>query len=102
MTQYTPALSPEPRPREIAERVNQLIKGKFNSHGRVTLALSVATTTLTDINIGLDSKIVFSFETANAQTEGFPWYSIAAKGAATLNHQNNATADRTFGYVVVG
>jgi len=100
--QYTPALSPEPRPREISERVNALIRGKFNSHGSVTLALSVATTTLTDPNIGLDSTILLSFETANAQTEGLPWYSITAAGSATLNHQNNATAGRTFGYVIVG
>lgn len=100
--QYTPALSPEPRRREIAERVNALLRGKLNSHGSVTLTLSSATTTLTDPNIGLDSTILFSFKTANAQTEGLPWYSITGAGSATLNHQNNATTGRTFGYLIVG
>lgn len=100
---YTPALSPEPRPREIAERVNAALRGKLNSTGSVTLTASSATTTLTDINIGHDSVVLLSPKTANAKAEGTPWVSpITSIGSATLNHLNNAQTDRDYDYLIVG
>lgn len=100
---YTPALPPEPRPREIAERMNAVLRGKINSTGAITLTANQATTTLTDLNIGQDSLVLMSPVTANAQAEGHPWISpIASVGSATLNHANNAQTDRTYNYLVIG
>ena len=54
-------------PREVAEVVNNLVEGKINSTGTVTLAASGATTTLLeDIRIGPDSVILFEPITLSA------------------------------------
>ena len=54
-------------PREVAEVVNNLVEGKINSTGTVTLEASGATTTLLeDIRIGPDSVILFEPITLSA------------------------------------
>lgn len=103
MTSYTPALNPAgAQPREVSERVNRILSGKINSHGLIALTAASATTTLTNLNIGLDSKIFFAPLSANAKAEGTPWQAITAAGSATLNHANNAQTDRTYAYLVIG
>lgn len=100
---YVPPLNPAgAKPREISDAVNAILGGKINAIGTVTLTPSSATTTLTDLNIGLDSGILFSPMTENARTEGSPSFSISARGSATLGHNNNAQADRQFFYVILG
>ena len=89
----------------LARALNELRNGKVDSRGSFTLTVSVASSTLTDANIGPDSYIGFMPTTANAAAElgnGTLYVSARAKGSATITHANNAQADRTFGYVVLG
>ena len=103
MRPRTPVLPPAGgNPREVAVRLNAVISGKINSLGTVTLNASSASTVLEDLNIGLESVLLFSPMSANAQLEGSPWFQITQRGQATLNHANSAQTDRTFGYVVLG
>lgn len=73
--------------------------------GTVTLAANLATTTLSNINIGPDSRIFFFPTTANAAAElgaGTMYVSAKANESATITHANNAQADRTFDYAIFG
>jgi hypothetical protein len=91
-------------PREISEVVNNLVEGKSNNTGTITLAVaSATTTTLTDERIGYDSVIVFMPRTSNAASAMTNLYvSARTKGSATLTHSANTSADKTYGYIVVG
>lgn len=85
--------------------VRNLVNGKVNSLGTVTLDASSATTTLSDPRIGPDSWIGFMPTTANAAAElgaGTLYVSSRGDGTATLAHANNAQSDRTYRYVVLG
>lgn len=91
-------------PREISEVVNNLVEGKSNNTGTITLAVaSATTTTLNDERIGYDSVIVFMPTTANAASAMTNLYvSAKTQGSATLTHSANTAADKTYGYIVVG
>ena len=91
-------------PRETSEVVNNLVEGKSNNTGTVTLAVaSATTTTLYDERIGYDSVIVFMPTTTNAASAMTNLYvSAKTQGSATLTHSANTAADKTYGYIVVG
>jgi hypothetical protein len=91
--------------RMLALAVLGLRNGKVDSRDSITLTISVASTTLTDPNIGPQSFIGFMPTTANAAAEignGTMYVSSRTQGSATITHANNAQADRTFAYVVLG
>jgi len=91
--------------RVVAEVVNNLMDGKDNATGDVTLTANQATTTLADLRIGADSAILFMPTTANAAAEignGTLYVSSRGKQTATITHANNAQADRTFRYAIRG
>ncbi len=91
---------PEHR-RKLAQGINELMDGKHNATGSVTLTAASATTTLTDRRIGTDSVITFMATTANAAAGITALYVTArGDGTATLNHANNAQADRTYAYSI--
>ena len=88
---------------KIAIAVNELMDGKANGFGEVTLTAASTTTTLTDRRIGADSFIVFRPRTANAAAAmDTLWVSARTKGSATLTHDSTADTDRTFEYEVRG
>ena len=87
-------------PREISNVVNNILNGKINSTGNITLTNSSATTTLYDARIGDDSVILFMPTTSDASTENIH-VTGRQKGQATLNHAN-ATTTRSFEYVIFG
>lgn len=91
--------------RLLAQRINQILLGKINAGDTVTLTANQATTTINDRRIGPDSYINFMPTTANAAAEvGAGGFYVSARGqyTATLTHANNAQADRTFRYIVLG
>lgn len=87
--------------RELAEAVNRILQGNLNAVDTVTLTTSSATTTLLDSRIGPDSFIGFMPTTANAAAESL-YVSSRGDQTATITHANNAQADRTFAYLVIG
>ena len=89
--------------RLIASAVNNMLQGKLLCTGTKTLTANAATTTLTDSRIGANSFISFMPTTANAAAAlGGLYVSARADGSATLTHANNAQADKTFTYLVIG
>ena len=91
--------------REVAFVVNNLLEGKINSTGTVTLTASTTSTVVSDRRVGANSLIFFMPQTANASSEmasGGMYVSSRGKHTFTITHPNNANADKTFGYVVLG
>lgn len=91
--------------RMVSSIVNDIMDGKINATGDLTLAASSATTTLTDRRIGPGSYIGLMPTTANASAEqgaGTIYVSSRGKQTATVTHANNAQTDRTYRYVVLG
>lgn len=83
--------------------INELLKGRANNVGEVTLTANDTTTTTTDTRIKSQMKIFLSPTTANAAAALTNVYvSAVADGSFTLTHSNTATVDRTFDYVVHG
>ena len=90
-------------PREVALVVRNLVDGKINSTGNLTLTAAATTTTISDQRAGGDSVIILMPTTSNAAAAISTTYvSARAKQSFTLTHLNNAQTDRTFGYVILG
>ncbi len=95
--------------RRIARVVNQTMQGKTNNTGSVTLTANSATTVVTEApnRVGEETFISFMPTTANAATEfGAGTIYVSTRSVAnntfTITHANNAQADRTFYYVLIG
>ncbi len=87
--------------RKLAETINNIMVGRLNNGGTVTLTANATTTTLADKRIGANSIITFSPTTANAATATANLYvSATGKQTATLTHANTADADKTFNYAI--
>ena len=89
--------------RLLANGVNSLRDGKINATGEFTLDTSTTTTAVTDNRVGGDSTIVLMPTTANAAGALATLYiGTVDKQTFTVTHANNAQADRTFKYAVLG
>jgi hypothetical protein len=60
-------------PREISEVVNNLMEGKSNNTGTITLATGTTTTTLYDERIGFESVILLAPTSASASSMPLPY-----------------------------
>lgn len=90
-------------PMQIATTVNEMLKGRGNNVGEVTLDANTTTTTISDIRVKQTMTVVLIPRTANAAAALTNVYiSAVADGSITLTHSNTATVDRTFDYVLHG
>jgi hypothetical protein len=88
---------------QIATTVNEVLKGRGNNVGEITLTASSTTTTISDIRIKQTMTAVLIPRTANAAAAMTNVYiSAVADGSITLTHTSTATVDRTFDYVLHG
>lgn len=91
--------------RKIAFAVNQMLQGRSNAVGSVTLTANAGTTTVTAANCGSGSTVLLFPETTSAATEfgaGTLKVGTVSNGSFIVTHVNSATADRTFRWVALG
>ena len=90
--------------RIIEQRIRELIEGRSNANGSVTLAANTSTTTVSKATINANAAVLLFPKTANAAAALATTYAsvTAGGGSFTITHANNAQTDRTFFYVVVG
>ncbi len=92
--------------REVHQRIRELIEGRSNAIGTVTLTANVGTTTVTKRTINANAAVFLFPVTASAATEfaaGTLRAAVATGGGSfVITHVNSATADRTFSYLVIG
>lgn len=89
----------------IAEWSIQVMQGKLNNTGSVTLTAGVTSTSVADARVGINSFIGFMPKTANACSEtgaGTMFVSTVGAEFFVITHANSASVDRTFGYCVLG
>lgn len=80
-------------------------KGHIQNTGTLTLRTGTAATVVSDLRIGSNSWVGFMPRTANAAAElgaGTLYVSSQSKQAFTIAHANNAQADRTYLYAILG
>ena len=89
----------------IVTAIRDLYMGRSNAMGEFTLTANAATTVVTAVNCGDQSVINLTPRTANAAAALATTYITAANtrpGQFTVNHANNAQADKTFAYSIQG
>lgn len=90
-------------PRQVAEIVNNLVEGKMNCTGSITLNSTGTTTTLNNERIGYDSVIILMPRNANAAGETDHTYvSSKAVGSCVITHRNHGHSDCNWDYVIIG
>jgi hypothetical protein len=88
---------------KIVMAVRQLMEGRSNAIGQLTLTATTTTTTVAAPNCGPNSEVFLSPRTANAAGALATTYvSAVAAGSFTLTHANAASTDRTFGFETRG
>ena len=90
--------------RQISDAVNNIIDGKINATGSVTLTDNSATSVVTDQRVSADSVILFMPTNSGGATElasGSMYVSSRGKQTFTITNTNSATS-RTFDYIVIG
>lgn len=89
--------------RNMALAINELIDGKSNATGSITLNANATSTVVTDRRVGIDSIIPLMPTTANAAAAVATTYiSSRGKQTFTVTHANNAQTDKIFKYIAIG
>ncbi len=84
----------------MATTINELLKGRANNAGTLTLADGTTTTTVLDNQFQSDMVPLLIPTTANAAAALATTYLTARdNGSFELTHDNDASTDRTFLYV---
>ena len=88
---------------KIVRVLQNAMRGKLNNTVDVTLTINSATSTFANPLIGPNSVLSFMPTTANAATGLTALYVTGrGNGTCTLNHANNAQADRTYAVSILG
>lgn len=83
--------------------IRQLMEGRSNAVGTVTLTANAGSTAVTATTCGPNSAVFPFPSTANAAAIVATTYvSAVAAGTFTVTHTNNANADKTFYWVCLG
>lgn len=103
-------LSPdEKNPWNIVQAILQLMMGRSNAVGVVTLRANQTTTVVTKatdpaaVNVSAGAQVLLSPRTANAAAAlATTFVSSIGQGTFTLTHSSNAQTDKTFGFAALG
>ncbi len=98
-----PPLGATDRARDTA--INQLIQGRSNATGTVSLAPDQTLTTVSKATISADARVFLFPRTQNAAIElaaGTLYVSAVENGRFTVAHASDPQGDRTFAYLVIG
>lgn len=90
--------------REVHQAIRDLIEGRSNGTGTVTLMPSTTSTVVSKPTINGNSRVFLEPMTANAAAARATTYTaiVAGGGSFVITHANAATSDRTFAYLVIG
>lgn len=99
-------LSPsETEPGRFNQAIRQMMQGRDNAGGTVTLTPNAASTTVSAPNCATGCGVFTEPTTASAATEkgnGTMYVSAVVNGSFTITHANSAVADRSFFWTARG
>lgn len=88
---------------EVVSAVLQMLQGRGNFIGRVTLTPGATTTVVSFQNCSKDCEVFLSPRTATAAAAvGTTYISSIIQGGFTITHANAGTTDRDFAFECVG
>lgn len=95
---------PDETVRRLIIAVNEILNGRDNACGELTLTDGVTSTVVTDYNCTADSCVVLTPKTATAATAigNGAVYVTPGDRSFTVTHDNTADTDRTFMYALRG
>jgi len=93
---------PEEHTRKVALAVREILAGKTNNVGIVTLSANETTTVFEAERISFNSAIFLSPRSASAAGATNSIWFEAGNGSVTIHHDSSTATDRTFGLVFVG
>lgn len=89
----------------IVSAIIQLVQGRQNSVGDVTLTPSVTSTTVSFQNCSTGCRVFLFPQTANAAAALATTYILATnilQGSFVITHANNAQIDKSFSFLCIG
>lgn len=92
-------------PARIVQAIIELVSGRQNSVGDVTLRANNTTTIVAFPNCSTGARVFLFPKTANAAAAVATTYILAAniiRGQFTVTHANNSQADKNFSFLVIG
>ncbi len=88
--------------KKIVLVVNNLVNGKTNNTGKVTLTALATSTTVINNLVNPNSVIVLQPLTEDAAEYFKDTWPVAGNKSFVINHNNNSSTNREIGYIVVG
>lgn len=85
---------------ELARFVRQILTGRINVAGEVTVAGYTSTTVISDANFTFTTELVLIPRDADGAALNW-WLASRGRGSITIGHEQPGH-DLTFGYVAVG
>lgn len=89
-------------PRRLADVVNELLRGRVNSTGEVTLASGAVQTSVNHNGVSANSVVILMPKTASAAASLGNVYIVPLNDGFDIHHDTSLDVDRSFGYVVLG
>lgn len=92
-------------PQRIVDAINQLVEGRMNGVGDVTLTPGATSTVVIFTNVSSDARVFLEPQTANAaaaRATTFIKRSDIDRGSFVITHANNAQTDRDFSFLCIG
>ncbi len=89
----------------IVTAIRDLFQGRSNAMGEFTLTPDSTTTVVTATNVGEQSRIALTAQTASAASAVTSVYipqSAVVPGQFTVTHDSDPAVDRTFSYSIRG
>ena len=93
---------------DIVNVIRQLMQGRSNSVGTVTLRAGHTTTVVTvqtdpaAANMAPGCEVFYAAKTAHAGAIPLPWTSAKGFGTFTVNHVSDANSDKIFAFLIQG
>lgn len=87
--------------KDVRDIVRNLMNGKMNNTGEVTLTHSATSTEVPNILCNANSVVILQPVTADAGGLSSVWVVAGAK-AFTIHHPSNASTNMVFRYVIIG
>lgn len=90
-------------PARLNETIQQLMQGRSNAVGSVTLTASAFSTVVTAVTCGATSAVFLFPTTVNAAANvPYVYVPIVAAGTFTVYHPSDANIDKTFFWLCIG
>lgn len=90
---------------KIVATIIQLVQGRSNAVGSISLTANASSTVVTAVNCAVGSTVILTPMSAHAAAEiaaGALYISLVSNGSFTISHANNAQTDRNFSWAAYG